>query len=108
MIAIRSRLLFPAPLLEDIRVRLFADEPREAACVVLARAAPTPRGGFRFIASDAIFAEPSDYEIQSIDRVELTADFLARAARRAREERFSLFVTHTHPRAHRVGPSHVD
>jgi len=108
MITIRNRLLFPAPLLEDIRRRLFADEPYEAACVVLARATATPRGALRFIASDAMFAEPSDYIVQSSDRVELTAEFMARAARRARDEKFSLFVTHTHPRAHRVGPSYVD
>jgi molybdopterin-synthase adenylyltransferase len=108
MTAIRSKLLFPAPSLEDIRRRLFADEPREAACVVLARATATPRGALRFIAFDAMFAERSDYAQQSGNRVELTADFMARAARRAREEKCSLFVTHTHPGAHRVEASDVD
>lgn len=102
-----NRLVFSDTDLRDLRSRLLEDAPQEAAGAVIARSG---RGleGLRFVVIESVVAEADDYIIRSEATAVLRPAFVARALRKARDERASLFLVHTHPFQKWPGFSSVD
>jgi molybdopterin/thiamine biosynthesis adenylyltransferase len=101
------RLVFAAGDFTQLRNRLLEDAPLESACFVLAKRASV-EGRNRFVVAEVLHLSPEDYLYRSHDRLELSAAVLANAAKRARLNDLSVFLTHSHPGARVVEASRVD
>ena len=104
----RSTLVFSSKSLEALRADLLQASPLESACFVLARPVLTPAGGWRLIAYDVMPVADSEYALRAPERVDVPADVVARVMQRARAEKASIVITHTHPLAGTVAPSSRD
>lgn len=93
----RPRLVVPAALFARLQADAFADSPLETAAFILAAPALTPGGAWRLVAQEVIFPDPHDYLLRTETRVRLRPDVIAGVLRRARAERLSVILTHTHP-----------
>jgi molybdopterin-synthase adenylyltransferase len=101
-----NRLLLPAPLGDSLRERLLSASV-ETAGILYAHTVATP-SGHRLIYRDFLFAPDEAYIVRRTDRVELDPNFLAIALKRARINRWTVLLTHTHPWHGTVIASDVD
>ncbi|HEY4303422.1 MAG TPA: ThiF family adenylyltransferase [Gemmatimonadaceae bacterium] len=101
-------LVFREGEFDRLRKHLLESAPLEAACFVFAREVITPRHNVRLLVVGAEYASDEDYLNRSPVAAELTPSCVARAAKKARSERLSVFLTHSHPTVSRVEPSGVD
>lgn len=91
-----NRLVFTGDAFRELRNQLFEDAPLEAAGAIIARVG---RGasGIRLVVIETIVAGATDYVDRSSTSAVLAPAFVARALKRARVERCSLILVHTHP-----------
>ena len=89
-------LVFPGNSLPHLRAELLSAAPNEAAAVLVAGQATTESGVRLFVREHHVV--PADrYSIQEPYRVVLPPDFLMPLLKRARNEGWSLILSHTHP-----------
>jgi len=103
-----SVLVFRQNAFTEVRRRLLADAPLEAACFLLATSSDIGEGLWRLIVGDIVYLEANDYVERSEWSVELTARVLADVTKRARLQQLSVFLVHSHPVAARVQASDED
>jgi molybdopterin/thiamine biosynthesis adenylyltransferase len=103
-----SSLVFCDGALAGLRLHMLAESPLETACLVLARAVRLTDGRYRLVVGEIITLRDADYVARTETRLELTAEVLADATKRARSEGLALFLAHTHPVRGSVGPSSID
>jgi molybdopterin-synthase adenylyltransferase len=99
-------LVFPRQSFRVLREQLLASRD-ETAAILLARSVQTPNG-WRLLIKDSIIAPEDSYTRRGRDHIELQPEFLAQVVKKARHERLSLVLTHTHPFHGLVEPSSVD
>jgi|ERR1051326_2652646 molybdopterin/thiamine biosynthesis adenylyltransferase len=91
-----------------MRAALLADAPLETAAFILARAARVQGSRWRLIVKEIVSLHDSDYAQRTGSSVELHASTLASVTKRARAEKLTLLMVHTHPLPGSVGPSWID
>jgi hypothetical protein len=101
-----NRLLLPPAVGDSLREHLL-NSTVETAGVLYAHSVAT-HDGYRLIYRDFDFAPNDAYIVRRTDRVELHPNFLAASLKRARTNRWSVVLTHTHPWHGSVRASPVD
>jgi molybdopterin-synthase adenylyltransferase len=101
-----NRLVFAGRDFSEFRSRLLTSQ-EETAAIVLSRPVRTT-GGWRLLVADIVDPPADAYAKRGHDHIELRPEFLARALKRARIEKFSVGLAHTHPFPGSVAPSAVD
>ena len=91
-----NRIVFAGTELQDFQRALLAGAPLESAGVIIARPGRGERA-LRFVAIKAEVAQDSDYIERSPVSAVLHPAFVARFLKIARDEKASIFLTHTHP-----------
>jgi molybdopterin-synthase adenylyltransferase len=104
----RHVLTFDYDRFQALRRALLETAPIEAACLLLARPARAPGGGWRLVVFDAIVPTPETYIRRNESAAELRPEFVASVIHRARAEKASVVLAHSHPFADRAAPSPVD
>lgn len=89
-------LTFPGETLNHLRDELLVAAPNEAAAILLAGQAVT-NGHTRLLVRERHVVPESGYTVQEPYRVVLPPLFLMPLLKRARNEGWSLILTHTHP-----------
>jgi molybdopterin/thiamine biosynthesis adenylyltransferase len=90
-----------------LRDGLLASEVEHCA-VLYAEEVTRSDGVVRLLVRDIDEPSAGDYAIQAIDRSELTPEFVARVAKRAKLNKLSLIFAHSHPGLHRPQFSSTD
>lgn len=91
-----GRIVFQGGDLDELRRRLLADAPLEAAAALVVVPGRT-MNGTRLIVRAVLVAAAQDYSERSSSRVTLTPAFIARALKRARLDGGGVILVHTHP-----------
>lgn len=84
-------------LYENLRNKLLSAEPNEAAAILLCSSYLTLEGQQKLLVKDIVHLPPEAYLIQQGDRLSIDPIFLSRVLKRARENAYSVIMTHTHP-----------
>lgn len=91
-----SRLVFPAPMLDEIRQTLLA-ESDETCAIAYGRAVKTDRRLARIVVSDYAPVSPTAYRRRSSTAAVLSPEYVATISQRVRREGLSAVFIHTHP-----------
>src|SRR4051794_16963561 len=91
-----TELVFAREGLTDLRTRLLKQAPNEASALLLAGRHRT-EGRTRILVRDQIDVPPDAYAIQEPHRIVIKPTFIARSLKCARNDGWSLILTHTHP-----------
>lgn len=102
-----NALVFPGASLSRLRSELLSSAPKEAAAVLIAGQSTTSRGT-RLLIREHHFVPSHEYQVQEQYRVVLPPSFLMPQLKRARNEGWSLVLTHTHPFGNEAQFSGVD
>src|SRR6266496_143637 len=102
-----SQLLFAGDALRSLRERLLASD-LERGALLLAQPVSVASDSWRLLATETVFLEDQEYSRQSADGLEIPPHILARLIKRARYERQSIVLVHTHPWDGAIDPSPVD
>lgn len=100
-------LIFPDVSLSSLRAELLASAPNEAAAILLAGSAVTNKGA-RLLVRERHLVPPEHYTTQEELRIELSPNFLMPLLKRARNEGWSLILSHTHPFGDQAQFSYID
>ena len=100
-------LIFPDDLLNSLRAELLSSAPNEAAAILLAGPAVT-KERVRLLVRERHLVPPEHYIAQEELRIELSPNFLMPLLKRARNEGWSLILSHTHPFGDQAQFSHID
>lgn len=92
-----ATLVFPAPMLTDLRAGLLSRRDVETVATVLAWTSGDQRGRIRLLPAEIIWAEEDDYQERSPLAATLKPVALARITARARTSGMSLILCHSHP-----------
>jgi len=92
----KSTLVFPQQLLDNLLARLLADEGLETCAIFLARSAQRS-DHTRFLVFEEIFVDPAKYDQRSIDRIVLSPELVHKAAVAARKQTATVVFVHSHP-----------
>ena len=82
----------------ELRQHLLGSDHEQCA-VLYAAEGRLDDGQVRLLVREIEYPDQSDYDVQSVDRAELSPHFVARIAKRARTRNLSLVFVHTHPGA---------
>jgi molybdopterin-synthase adenylyltransferase len=104
----RHVLVFTQEMFKSLKRDLLADAPLESAAYALARPVFTPEGSWRLIVYEIISIDPSEYLSRSSVSIELSPRVVAASYQRARSEKSSLVLIHTHPFDGVIEPSPRD
>lgn len=102
-----NELVLTADDLETLRSDLLAS-PDEQCAILFASQAHRSNGTTRLLVRDIVLPTASDYSAQGIEHAELKPEFVARVAKRAKQEKLLLVFVHTHPGDGRPSFSRVD
>ena len=91
-----NSLAFQERQFSGLREALLAQAPNEAAAILYCTS-HSQRGGRRFLVREILHVPADAYTVQAPSQLELMPIFLAAAIKRARLEKTSIFLTHTHP-----------
>jgi molybdopterin/thiamine biosynthesis adenylyltransferase len=101
-------LVFHGDELSRLRHALLTDAPWETAAFLLARPVATPGGTWRLLVYDTMTVAPEEYAARSESTIQLPPAVVARVMQRARRERASVVLVHTHPADGPARPSPLD
>jgi molybdopterin/thiamine biosynthesis adenylyltransferase len=101
-------LAFSAGGLRALRNALLGETPLEMARFLLARPVRTSSNAWRLVVYDAVELAAEDYVRRSEVAIELPPAVVAKVMQRARTERATIVLTHSHPFPGTVAPSAHD
>jgi len=102
-----NRLVFPAPQLAALRSRLL-NTSNERAAFVFAQPVSVNEMGWHLVATEFEVVDDSTYSVQEPDSLQIPPEKIAQLLKRAREDRLSVVLAHTHPWQGPVFPSPAD
>jgi molybdopterin-synthase adenylyltransferase len=91
-----TSIVFPDALYAQIRERLLAESPREAAAVLLAGHHESD-GWIRLLIREIVWLPPDAYSTQQAAHLSIKPEFIAGPLKRARTEGWSVVIVHSHP-----------
>jgi molybdopterin-synthase adenylyltransferase len=80
----------------------------ETASIILARAVQLEPNDYRLLVAETVYVPQEAYEKRTTDLIVIHPEFLATVFKKARHQKYSVIMTHTHPWAEQVSASAVD
>lgn len=91
-----NHLIFQNNASQKFFSELLASE-LETAAILLARPAFVSSESYRLLVAEVVYVPSEAYERRSGDSIVLSPEFLAGVIKRARHNKYSIFLVHTHP-----------